>query len=103
MIAAEAVDTEAQEDGFLAMLPYIRGRNEPYPPDMVGATIVRFGTFPDSGINLVIEYLPCDSGETKQITFSFSDQGMWIYSSSSLGKGNSSAKVFSENQTSQSG
>ena len=111
MVTEKTEDAEVQTDGFLAMLPYIRGRYQEYPLDMIGATIVRFGTFPESdlyGNDLVVEYLPLDSSDTKRLAFSFSDQGMWISSSSSLGlrsdgSGVSSANVFAENMASHSG
>ena len=46
MIAVKAGDSEARADGFLAILPHIWGRHESRPDDLIGATIVRFGTAP---------------------------------------------------------
>lgn len=54
------------------------------PPDLIGSTIVGFGTFEEchnlEGGGLVIDYIPAGSKETKRVVFEFTELGMWVSS-----------------------
>ena len=90
MVAEKSSDDKVQPEEFVAMLPNIFGsrRREGYPSDLIGASIVRLGTIPSldaEGGGLVIDYTPLGSTEEHRAVFEFSDVGMWVHSSSSLG------------------
>lgn len=71
-----------QHTTLVSTLPSIfSDRHDSYPPDLIGATIVRFGTMPESkveGGGLVIEYRPAESETTKRLTLAFNELGMWV-------------------------
>ena len=82
MTTGQMDDAKVQPAGFLAMLPsFFRGQNRSRPNDLIGATIVRFGTIPGEkveGGGLVIDYKPVGSDEAKRIVFGFNELGMWV-------------------------
>ena len=70
-------------DGFIHALPNVWGRHENYSKDLIGATIVRFGTIRGQrgeGGGLVIDYRALGSEETKRIILGFNDEGMGVES-----------------------
>jgi len=51
------------------------------PPDLIGATIIKFGGAVDTEIEgggLVINYQPKGSSQVKQLVCAFDEMGMWI-------------------------
>lgn len=71
----------------LEVLPFLPNifelyRGGPIPPDLIGATIVRFGRPPMSrdfeGGGLIIDYLPALGGEVKRLVLEMNECGMWI-------------------------
>ncbi len=51
-----------------------------FPPDVVGARIVRFGTLAErveAGL-LVIDYMPKGRNEVRRLRLAFNDMGMWV-------------------------
>ncbi len=58
------------------------GRGGRIPDGLVGATIVRMGTFTEQGKveggGLVIDYRPPDSREVRRAVFAFNELGMWL-------------------------
>jgi hypothetical protein len=56
-------------------------RGDAVPDDLVGAQILRFGTFENSSIEgrgLVIDYQRPEATETHRIVFAFNELGMWV-------------------------
>lgn len=56
------------------------GRGEPFPEGLIGATIDRIGTLPDScgveGGGLVIDYR--NGPSVGRVVFGFNELGMWL-------------------------
>jgi hypothetical protein len=55
---------------------------EAFPPDIIGATIVRFGAASQErdleGGGLIIDYIPKHESEPKRLVLAFSELGMWV-------------------------
>jgi hypothetical protein len=53
-----------------------------FPPDIIGAKILRFGAAPPEceleGGGLIIDYIPLDESEPKRLVLAFNELGMWI-------------------------
>ncbi len=69
----------------VAKLPHIFGRNEDIPKDLIGAKIIRFGTFADESLveggGLVIEYQTTIQQETQRLVLAFDETAMWLVGS----------------------
>jgi hypothetical protein len=57
-------------------------RGNPFPPDLIGATIVAFGAAPPEfdleGGGLIIDYVPQHEADPKRLVLAFNELGMWI-------------------------
>jgi hypothetical protein len=56
-------------------------RGDPVPDNLVGARILRFGTFEQSSVEgrgLVIDYRPDGGTATHRAVFAFNELGMWV-------------------------
>jgi hypothetical protein len=63
-------------------------RGEDIPSDLIGATIVGFGTTNEGieGGGLVIDYMPAGSSCGKRLKLAFTELGMWSESNQAGGR-----------------
>ncbi len=68
---------------ILPKLPdyFDRARGESIPPDLLGATIIEFGSAPKEsdleGGGLIIDYIPRDQTKKRRLVLAFNELGMW--------------------------
>jgi hypothetical protein len=57
-------------------------RGDPFPPDLIGATVVGFGAAPPEcdleGGGLIIDYMPKGKADPKRLVLAFNELGMWV-------------------------
>lgn len=72
---------------ILPLLPVarLRSHGEPVPSDLLGATIIGFGTIPDDGPDvegggLVIDFRKEGESQVRRIVFEFNENALWVNS-----------------------
>lgn len=71
-----------RDSRVVGFFPHACGRNQRVPRSLLGATIVKIGTFADAelveGGGLVIDYRAKDSAEIQRVVLAFDEVAMWM-------------------------
>jgi hypothetical protein len=91
-------DEKLRDARIVKKLPDIFGRRQPIPKDLVGATILRFGTYQDGSLveggGLVIDFQPAGADETHRLVLAFNDTAMWVAAEFPVERMNAQAASF---------
>ena len=67
---------EHSQNGIIPFLPHLFRQGDKVPSDLIGATIIRFGT--TGSADVVVDYKPRNGSPVKRLVLRFNDRGLWI-------------------------